>query len=163
MGRSLLVLLSPRVLFSLLAGFGATGIFLKAMEPALVAALTPYSGLIGDPGFVAQTGRFTLAVGGGWGFEHLVVSPLWNFMFRFASPAHTLESALCEEARAVTDFDASGHGLIAVDLDGQVMQVLGRLSAEARATGARVRTGDVLFIEAVDTQRNSCTVSLYKS
>jgi hypothetical protein len=144
-------------------GFGATGILLKAMEPPLLAALTPYAGLVNDPGMAVRAGRFALAMGGGWGFEHLVVSPLWNFMFRFASPAHTLESALCEDARAVTNFDESGHGLIAIDLDGQVVQVLGRLTPGQRAAGVRVRAGDSLFVEAVDPQRNSCTVSLHGS
>ena len=70
---------------------------------------------------------------------------------------------MCEEARAVTDFDSSGHGLIAIDLDGQVVQVLGRLVTADRSAGVRVRTGDVLFVEAVDTRRNSCTVSLFNS
>jgi hypothetical protein len=162
-GRSLLALLSPRVLFSLLLGFGATGILLKAAEPPFIAMLAPYATLIGDPGMIARGGRFALAVGGGWGFEHLIVSPLWDFMFRFASPAHTLESALCEDARAVTNFDESGHGLIAIDLDGQVVQVLGKLTPGARAAGVRVRAGDSLFVEAVDAQRNTCTVSLHGS
>ena len=142
---SVLSLLSPRVLFSLLLGFGATGMLLpRAIFPE------PF--------------KFALALCGGWGFERLLMAPVWNFMFRFASnPARTLESAVCEEARAVTNFDANGNGLIAIDLDGQVIQVLGTLTPEVRATGVRVRSGDRLFVEAVDTRRNSCTVSLLHS
>ncbi|MDQ3815100.1 MAG: hypothetical protein M3347_14315 [Armatimonadota bacterium] len=162
---SLLGWLSPRVAFSLLLGFGATGILFKALFPeaALIETLDSYS-WIGNPGLAARGGRFALAVCGGWGFEMLVVRPIWNFFYGFGSnPARTLESAVCEEARAVTNFDASGNGLIAVDLDGQIIQILGTLSPQARATGIRVRSGDRLFVEAVDTQRNSCTVSPFNS
>jgi hypothetical protein len=138
-----MLLLSPRVWFSVLLGFGAAGIILKGVLP-----LEPW--------------RFLLAACGGLGFEKFLVAPLWNFWFRFASEGHTLESAVAEEARAVTNFDASGHGLVSLDLDGQVIQLLGRLSARAIADGARVRAGDTLMIEAVDTQRQSCTVSPMK-
>jgi len=144
-GNFLLSLLSPRVFFSLMLGFGATGM----VVPASVVP-EPY--------------KLAVALGGGFGFEHLFVAPLWNFMFRFASnPARTLETAVAEEAQAVTNFDASGCGLISIDLDGQIVQVLGKLNAQQRRDGTRVRTGDRLFVEAVDTQRNSCTVSLIRS
>ncbi len=44
---------------------------------------------------------------------------------RFAStPARTLESAVAEEATAVTAFDNDGCGLVAIDLDGHEMRVL---------------------------------------
>ena len=69
---------------------------------------------------------------------------------------------MAEEARAVTNFDASGCGLISLNLDGQTIQLLGRLSARAMADGVRVRTGDVLLVEAVDAQRQTCTVSPLK-
>ena len=136
----MLALLSPRVVFSVLVGFGATGLVLRPLlgEPALVAA----------------------SLGGGAGFEWLVVSPLWRFLFRFASaPAQTLDSCVSDEARAVTGFDASGHGLVAVELDGQVVQLLATLNATERAAARKVRTGDRLRIEAVDTARNRCTVT----
>jgi hypothetical protein len=134
-------MLSPRVIFSLLLGFGVSGVLLKH-----AVTIEPY--------------RWILALCGGFLFERAFVQPLWNLMFRFASnPARTLDSMVLEEARAVTDFDSSGTGLIALDLDGQVMQLLGVLKPEERATGARIRTGDRVFIEAVDAQRNRCTVS----
>jgi len=136
----MLALLSPRVVFSVLVGFGATGLLLRPLlgEPALLAA----------------------SLGGGVGFEWLVVAPLWRFLFRFASaPAQTLESCVSDEARAVTGFDASGHGLVAVELDGQVVQLLATLNATERTAARQVRTGDRLRIEAVDTARNRCTVT----
>jgi hypothetical protein len=135
-----LALLSPRVAFSVLVGFGATGLLLRGMlgEPALLAA----------------------ALGGGIAFEWLLVAPVWRFFFRFASaPAETLESIVSDEARAVTSFDADGHGLVAVELDGQVVQLLATLNASERSAARKVRAGDRLRIEAVDDTRNRCTVT----
>lgn len=132
--------LQPRVMFSVLLGFGAAGVVGRKL--------------------LEEPWMFLLALACGLMFEMAVFRPMWNLMFRFASqPARTLESAVCEEARAETTFDVNGHGLISIDLDGQVVQVLARLSIEARQAGKRVMRGDRVFIEAVDTQKNSCTVS----
>jgi len=135
-----LSLLQPRVAFSMLVGFGAAGLLLRPVlaEPALLIA----------------------ALGAGMAFEWLLVAPLWRFLFRFASsPAVTLESVVTDEARAVTSFDANGHGLVAVELDGQVVQLLATLNPAERATARKVRAGDRLRIEAVDDTRNRCTVT----
>jgi hypothetical protein len=135
-----LSLLQPRVAFSMLVGFGAAGLLLRPVltEPALLTA----------------------ALGAGVAFEWLLVAPLWRFLFRFASsPAVTLESVVTDEARAVTSFDANGHGLVAVELDGQVVQLLATLNRAERATARKVRAGDRLRIEAVDDTRNRCTVT----
>jgi len=135
-----LSLLQPRVAFSMLVGFGAAGLLLRPVltEPALLIA----------------------ALGAGVAFEWLLVAPLWRFLFRFASsPAVTLESVVTDEARAVTSFDANGHGLVAVELDGQVVQLLATLNPAERATARKVRAGDRLRIEAVDDTRNRCTVT----
>jgi translation initiation factor IF-1 len=81
-------------------------------------------------------------------------------MMRFASaPALTLESVLEDEVQAVTGFDAEGHGLVTVEVDGQVVQVLATLRSEDRAAGVRVRAGDRLRVEEVDDRRNRCVVS----
>jgi len=136
----MLALLSPRVAFSVLVGVGAAGVLLRPVlsEPALLIA----------------------SFGAGLVFEWMIVSPLWRFLFRFASaPALTLESAITDEARAVTAFDADGHGLVAVELDGQVVQLLATLNAKEQTAARRVRIGDRLRIEAVDTARNRCTVT----
>ena len=133
-------LLSPRLLFALMVGFGAGGI---------VAAP------LGEPW------RFGAAILAGAAFEALLVGPLWRFLFRFESkPAVTLDSAIEDEARAVTGFDASGRGLVAVDVDGQVVQLLARLSADERARGVHVRSGDMVRIAEVDAARGRCTVTL---
>jgi hypothetical protein len=82
------------------------------------------------------------ALAGGVLFERYVVTPIWNGLLRFASaPAHTLEQAVYEVARAATDFDAQGQELITIELDGQLVQVLGILRPEERASGIRVRQG----------------------
>jgi hypothetical protein len=135
------VLTSPRILFSLLIGFGTTGELLR--------------GLLGGPVL------FVAAVAGGVAFERLLVAPLWNLAMRFASnPARTLESVVTDDATAVSNFDANGQGLVAIELDGQVVQILGTLQPDDRALGVRVRAGERLRVEDVDAARNRCTVSL---
>ena len=136
-------LASPRSWFSVLTGGGAVGLAVQSfLREPLVAAV---------------------AIAGGLAFERFLVAPLWNFLMRFESrPALTLESALLEEARAETDFDAEGHGLISVDLDGQIVQLLGRLGPEERRAGVTVRRGSVVRIEEVDGARNRCVVSFVR-
>jgi len=131
-------LLSPRVFFSLLVGFGAGGLLAEPLgEPLRVVA----------------------AVAGAALFEALLVGPLWRLLFRFESrPALTLESAVEDDARAVTGFDASGCGLIALDVDGQIVQLLATLNADERARGVRVRAGDTVRVSEVDAARGRCVV-----
>jgi hypothetical protein len=132
--------LSPRLLFSFLVGVGATGVLLRPwlFEPLLLGA----------------------ALAGGIAFERFIIGPIWRFMFRFESrPAAMLESLLMEEAQAMMDFDAQGQGLIKLELDGQVIQLLGTLTAEEIQHARRVRRGDLLRIEDVDAARNRCIVS----
>ncbi len=142
LGGKLWALLSPRVVCSFLVGVGASGLWLGhwLFEPLVAAG----------------------ALTGGVLFERYVVTPIWNGLFRFASaPAQTLEQAVFEVARAVTDFDAQGQGLIALELDGQLIQVLGILRADERAIGVQVRRGDRVRIEEVDAVRNRCLVSSF--
>lgn len=139
-GARILSYLSPRVAFALLLGFGATGLL---VAPYLAGSL-----------------RLIAALAGGIGLEKLIISPLWNGLMRFGSnPARTLESAIMEEAIAVTAFDQNGFGLISIDLDGHEMRVLARLQGDPDANGQRVRAGDKLIVEEVDAARNQCRVS----
>jgi hypothetical protein len=138
-GWSWTSLLSPRLLFSVMVGFGAGGI-----------AAAP----LGEPF------RLVAGLAAGAAFEAFLVGPLWRFLFRFESrAAATLDSAIEDEARAVTGFDASGNGLVAVDVDGQIIQLLATLSADDRALGVRVRTGDLVRIAEIDSARGRCTVT----
>lgn len=132
-------LVSPRLFFSVMIGFGAGGI-----------AAAP----LGEPW------QLGVAFAAAAAFETLLVGPLWRFLFRFESrAAATLESAIEDEARAVTGFDANGNGLVAVDVDGQVIQLLATLSADERARGIRIHSGDRVRIAAVDAARGRCTVT----
>lgn len=133
---------SPRHLFSFFLGFGAVG---ELLHPVL-----------GGPMLVAA------AIVGAIAFERLVVSPLWNFSMRFAStPASMLESAVSDEATAVTAFDTNGQGIVSVEVDGQIVQILATLRKDDRLLGgARIRAGQRVRIEDVDAAKNCCTVSL---
>ena len=140
-GRDLLLTIaSPRVLFAVLLGVGAAGLLLRPFLHAavLLAVAAVVLGVL---------------------FERGAVAPMWRFVERFASaPAQTLETALYDHAHAASGFDARGEGLVALELDGQIVQLLGRLCPEDRAR--RVRAGDRLRIEDVDAERNRCTVSV---
>lgn len=137
---TLLSLASPRTLFSLLVGFGLTGVVLSP--------------------FLAGILLLAVSVLGAIAFERALVAPLWRYLFRFASnPATTLEDSLMSEARAASGFDDNGQGLVAVEVDGQIVQCLRTLRPDDFALGVRVRAGDVLRVEDVDAVRSRCTVS----
>lgn len=132
--------LSPRVLFNVLVGFGATGLIVERLVGPVLA--------------------LPIALIGGIAFESLVVRPIFNSLFRFESaPAQTLESSIMSEARAVTGFDVNGNGMISVELGGEVVQILGTLTRDELKAGVRVRAGDSVRVEEVDSVRNRCVVS----
>lgn len=132
--------LSPRSLFGLLVGAGAGG------------------------SAVATLGRepwpLVAAVACGLAFELLVLAPLQRWLLGFGSrPARTLETALFDHAIAASRFDARGHGIVSLELDGHVVHVLGVLRAEEGMHAAEIRPGDPMLVEAVDPELNRCTVS----
>jgi hypothetical protein len=130
----LLTFVSPRAIFSLALGFGAIGMTVSFL-PQILAVL------------VAGAGAIL--------FERLLVQPYWNAMFAFAStPAKNLESVKGATAIANTNFDANGQGLIELELDGQVRQVLGTLQDK----NSSVSRGAKVQIEAVNSD-GSCIVS----
>ena len=132
--------LSPRVLFNVLVGFGATGLVAERLLGPVLA--------------------LPIALAGGLAFEALVVRPIFNSLFRFESqPAQTLESAIMSQGKAVTGFDVNGNGLVSLELGGEVVQILGTLTPDERKAGIRVRAGDAVRIEDIDSIRNRCTVS----
>ncbi len=135
--------LSPRVLLTLSMGAGATGVVLANVLPG-----EPLRGLASLSGAIA--------------LEKLVVAPLWNVLTRFAStPARTLDSAVMEEATALSAFDAQGFGLVSINLDGHEMRLLARLAPKHES--ARVRSGEILLVESVDGARGRCVVSPMRS
>lgn len=132
-------LLSPLTLFSLCLGVGAAGLLLKPLH--LAAALTAL-----------------LAAAGGLLFYGLVVRPVWGLIFQFASkPALALEGTVAQNAEALTRFDATGKGLVRLNIDGQLVRILATLEPDDRAVA--VLPGDKLLVTAVDGRTNSCRVS----
>src|SRR5256714_11507403 len=131
--------LSPRVLFNVLVGFGATGLVAEKLLGPVLA--------------------LPIALVGGFAFEAMVVRPIFNSLFRFESqPAQTLESAIMSQGKAVTGFDVNGNGLVSLELGGEVVQILGTLTRDERNAGVRVRAGDAVRIEDVNSARNRITV-----
>jgi hypothetical protein len=115
---------SPRTLFTLCLGFGATGMAFSSLAMPLAVGLAIIGAIL---------------------LEGLVVKPYWNALLGFASqPAQTLESLEGQTARAVTRFNAQGEGLVQLILDGQERQVLGILEPLQR--GKPVAVGTVLQI-----------------
>ncbi|HVX39451.1 MAG TPA: hypothetical protein VHB25_07745 [Gemmatimonadaceae bacterium] len=141
MSRAFWSLTSPRFIFSFLLGLGAAGELLRPVTGGVL--------------------QFAGAVAGAVLFERILVTPLWNFSMRFASmPAQTLESAVSDEATAVTGFDANGNGIVSLEMDGQVVQILATLQPADRSLGVRVRAGQKVRIEDVNAEQNRCTVSV---
>ncbi|MGH7592470.1 MAG: hypothetical protein ACRELE_01255, partial [Gemmatimonadales bacterium] len=135
------LLMSPRFLFAGLLGFGIVGASLQSW--------------LGGPILLVA------AIAGSIAVERALVNPLWKFALRFASnPATTLDGAIESDAIAVSNFDRNGQGIIAVEVDGHVQQVLATLVTVDRAAGARVRAGQRVRIEEVDSERQRCKVSL---
>lgn len=125
-------------MFTLSLGAGATGLMVGHAIPA-------------------ESLKALVSLAGGIGLEKLAVGPMWNAMMRFASnPARTLESAVLEEAVALTNFDKDGCGLVSIDLDGHEMRVLGRL-ASGQSEG-RVLAGETLLVDSVDAASGQCVV-----
>jgi hypothetical protein len=134
-------LMSPRFILAGLLGFGLVGIALQTILGGITLLL--------------------VAIVGAVAVERLLFNPIWKFAMRFASnPANTLESATFGEAKVVSNFDRNGQGIVAVEVDGQIQQILATLSETDRAKGASVRAGQLVRVEEVDGARHRCTVSV---
>jgi hypothetical protein len=133
-------LLSPRIIFSLLALYGAFG---NALE---------HAGHL-RPGVAAVVAVLpTLLV------ERFAVSPLWNLAFRYQGrPSSSLGELVLEQAKAVTPF-RNGRGVVAVVRDGRMVQFSAHLVN--RQSPATVNVGDRLLVEDVDSGREHLTVSV---
>ncbi len=142
---SVLILTSPRLILSVILGFGLIGLLLSAFP---LTSHLPAAALL------------ALAGAGGVAFNGLVVQPYWNALMDFQSrPALSLGNSGLESADAVTDFDHSGSGLVALVFEGEVRQLLATLATAEQQQGLRVRRGDRLHILSIDEERNRCTVS----
>ncbi|MGI4790256.1 MAG: hypothetical protein ACRYFS_15570 [Janthinobacterium lividum] len=134
-------LLSPLAIFSLSLGAGATGLLLHPAH--LGVALTALAAILG-----------------GCVFFGLLVRPIWNLLFRFAStPSTALEGMVARQAEAVTSFDRSGRGLVGLTIDGQWVRVLATLEQEGQFDAPAIRPGEQLTVISVDGHTNSCRVA----
>ena len=131
---------SPRVIFTVLALYGAFGnalveaFHLTVVLAALLAVLP------------------TLLV------ERFAVRPLWNLVFRFQGQSSgRLEELIFGEARAVSAF-RNGRGIVSTNREGRLVQLRARL-CDAQAT-LPVKVGARLRIEDVDATRERVTVSI---
>ena len=131
---------SPRVVFTILALYGAFGnALLESLHLTVVlaalAAVIP-----------------TLLV------ERFAVRPLWNLLFRFQGQSSgRLEELIFGEARAVSAF-RNGRGMVSTNREGRLVQLRARL-CDAQAT-LPVKVGDRMRIEDVDAARERVTVSI---
>jgi hypothetical protein len=131
---------SPRIVFSLLALYGA---FANALEHAMHM----------QPGVAGLAAVLpTLLI------ERFAVAPLWNLAFRFQGhPSSSLDALVMEEAKAVTPF-RNGRGVVAVVRDGRMVQFSAHLVE--RESPSSVSVGDRLLVEDVDAGREHLTVSV---
>lgn len=131
---------SPRLIFSLLALYGAFGnaLLRAAHLSPLVAAL--------------------VAVLPAAAIERFAVTPLWNLLFRFEGrPSSPLAELVLGDATAVTAF-RNGRGIVSIVRDGRLVQFSARL-IDAQAA-LEVRVGDRLRVEDLDAERERLTVSV---
>lgn len=136
--RSILEILDPRLLFSLMALFGASG------QIGLALGL--------DAGWAAA-----VAVPAAVGLEWAIVGRLWRLAMRFeGQPSSPMETLLYEEVEAVTSFH-NGKGMIRAVKDGRSVQLMAKLD-EAQS-GGDVRTGDRLRVLDVDSENERVTVT----
>lgn len=93
-------------------------------------------------------------------FDFALAKPLLNALLRFESrPSEGLEGSTAQRVEALTRFDAQGRGLVRLDLDGELVQVLATLDSEERSRGVVVAKGDPLLVIDVDAVRNTCRVT----
>lgn len=133
-------LLSPLNIFSLCFGAGIAGIVARAY---IQANWVP---------FVAAAGAIA--------FSGLIVRPLSDLVLKFeGTPTEGLEATVSAPAIALGPFDSHGLGIIQVELDGQLRQVLGQLDPAEQQKGIQVHKGDQLLLVTVDASQNRCMVS----
>jgi hypothetical protein len=131
---------SPRMIFSLLALYGAFGNVLH--------------GALHLPMFAAALLALVPAVL----LEKFAVTPLWNTMLAAqGKPCSPLEALTLCEAEAVTVF-RNGKGIVAMERDGRMVQFSAQLLPEQ--AHLPVHVGDRLRVEEVDTRRERMTVAV---
>ncbi len=128
----------PRLVFSVMALFGAAGNLLER------AGHTSF--------WLAAAGAAAIAAL----LEWAVVGRLWRFALAFGGePASPLEALVTDRAEAVTVF-RNGRGIVRVVRDGRAVQLGAELVDEERHVPVRV--GDALVIDEVDAEHERVRV-----
>ena len=134
-----------------------------ALSPFDLMAYCTGAGAVGEilrQAGVAPTIVLIAAFVGALAFDFGVAKPLLNTLLRFESRQSAgLEGQVAQQVEAVTRFDAQGRGLVRLDLDGEIVQVLATLDPGERERGVIVAKGDPLLILDVDAARNTCRVT----
>ena len=135
-----LSLLSPLDIFSMCLGAGAAGI---AFKHVLSAQLLVWG-----------------AAFGAIAFNFAIVKPIMANLLRFSSkPSEGLEGMVSQLGTAATNFDSTGKGLVQINMDGQVTQLLATMDTDEVRHGTQVKKGDTVLIIEVDAARNTCRVT----
>lgn len=131
---------TPRVIFSMLAAYGAFGYALVGAAK-LSQSLTAWLAIV--PALLLQ--RFAL-------------EPLWQAMLQFqGTPCAPLTEMVMSEAVAVTPF-RNGKGIVQVVRDGREVQFSARLQKQQAAMPVKV--GDLLVVDDVDEAKERVVVSM---
>ena len=131
---------SPRIVFSILAAYGAFGY-------ALV-----------DFFHVSASLSYVLALIPAVLLERLALTPLWNLLLGFqGKPCTPIEHLVMSEAEAVTPF-RNGKGIVRVVRDGRDVQFSAHLPQSQAAIPVRV--GDKMRIEEVEPDGEHLKVTL---
>lgn len=133
-------IISPLNIFAFCLAFGATGLLLSH--------------------FIAARWLTTLAILAGLIFTFGVIGPMMSLLMKFEStPSSGLQGLVSAPVSAISAFDDSGRGLVLVELDGQLRQVLAKLDPHEISNGIKVHKGDQLYVMEVDSQSNQILVS----
>ena len=131
---------SPRVVFGLLALYGAFG---NAFEKAGHLSFGISALLAAVPALL---------------LERYALGPFWNKLMAFqGAPCAPLETLVMSEAKAVTPF-RNGRGMVSLEYEGRLVQMRADLLPAQAAMPVRV--GDTLRIEEVDGGNERVTVSI---
>lgn len=103
---------------------------------------------------------YIVAALGAIAFDFGVVRPMFALLFRCASkPSEGLEGTVALPAEAITKFDERGQGLVLVNMEGQLVQLLAKLEGGDVAGGVVVHKGDRVIVTSVNSQANTCRVT----
>jgi hypothetical protein len=131
---------TPIDILSMCVGAGLTGILLRHI--------------------LASPLLWIAVIAGALVFDLAIVRPIFSALLNFASkPSAGLEGMVALDAEAVSRFDESGRGIVRVNMEGLVVQLLAHLEPDEVGHGAVVQKGDRVIVTEVNAKSNTCRVS----